>query len=97
MSTGLEMPNSITQSPLFCKTCILAKHVKHIPKGPATKAEISGRIIRTDLVRLAIPIGYDRSKYGLLLTDDAARATTGILLKTKSQVKIELPKYTARL
>ncbi len=54
-------------------------------------------MIHTDLVKLIISIEYDVSKYSLLLTDDATQAITGILLNKKSQVKIELPKYTTRL
>ena len=43
------------------------------------------------------PIEYDGSKYGLLLTDDATRATTVVLLIEKSQVKVELPKHTENM
>lgn len=95
MSTGLEMPDSITK--FFCETCVFAKQVKHIAKGPATRALVPGEVIHTDLVGPITPTGYDGSKYGLLLTDDATRATTGVLLKEKSQVKIELPKYTENI
>lgn len=44
------MLNSITQSPLFSKTYILAKQIKHIPKGSVTRAEIPRGIIYTDLI-----------------------------------------------
>lgn len=96
MSTELKMPNSITQLSFFCKTCILAKQVKYIPNGLNTKVGIPGGILHTDLVGLVIPIGYNGSKYGLLLTNNAIRAITKVLLKRKSQVKIEFLKYTTK-
>lgn len=52
----------MTQSPLYYETCILAKQVKHISKGPATRAEILRKIIHTDLVGPVIPTWYDRLK-----------------------------------
>lgn len=78
------MPDSITK--FFCKTCILAKQVKHIAKSPATRALIPGEVIYTDLVRLITPTGYDGFKYDLFLTDNAICATTGVLF-LKNKVK----------
>ncbi len=95
MSTGIEMPKSISK--FFCETCVLAKQAKHISKSPATRALLPGERINTDLVGPITPIGYDGFKYGLLLTDDASCTTTGVLLKNKNQVKVELPKYTERM
>lgn len=97
ISTRLEMPDSIIQSQLFYWTYIFAKQVKHISKSPVTRAKTPREIIHTDLVGPITPTGYDGSKYGLLLTDDATRATAEILLREKSKVKVELPRYTARL
>lgn len=95
MSTGIEMPNSISK--FFCETCVLAKQAKNISKGPAIRALLPEKRIHTDLVGSITLIGYDDSKYGLLLTNDALRTTTGVLLKNKNQVKFELPKYTERM
>lgn len=81
MLSGLEMPESINN--FFCETCVLAKQVKHISKIPAIRAEIPREIIYTDLVCPITPTGHDKSKYGLLLTDDATCATIGVLLKEK--------------
>ena len=95
MSTRLEMPNSITK--FFWEICVFAKHVKHIAKSLATRALVPGKVIHIDLVRPITPTGYDRFKYGLLLTDDVTHATTGVLFKEKNQVKFELPKYTENM
>lgn len=93
--TRIEMLNSISK--FFCKTCVLAKQAKHILKNPATKALFPGKRIYTDLIGPITFIGYDGSKYSLLLTDDALHTTTGVFLKNKNHVKVELPKYTERM
>lgn len=83
VSTKLEMLNSITQSFFLCEIYILANQVKHIFKRPDTRAEILGDIIHTNLVRPVRLIRYNKSKYGLLLTDYPIRLTKKILLKKK--------------
>ena len=95
MPTGIEMPNSISK--FFYEICVLAKQAKHISKCPAIRALLPGKRIYTDLVGPIIPMGYDGSKYGLLLTDDALRTTTKVFFKNKNQVKVELRKYTERI
>ena len=95
MSTAIEMSNSISK--FLCERCVFAKQAKHISKGPATRALLPGERIYSDLVGPITPIGYDGSKYGLFLTDDASRTTTGVLLKNTNQVKVELPQYTERM
>lgn len=54
ISTGLKMPNSITQSSFFYKICILIKQVNHISKRSVRKAEIPRKIIHSDLRRPVI-------------------------------------------
>ncbi len=76
------MPNSISK--FFYETFVLAKQAKHISKSPATRALLPEKRINTDLVGPITPIGYDSSKYGLLLTDDASRTNTGVPLKNKN-------------
>ena len=49
----------------FYETCVFAKYVKHIAKGPATRALITGKIICTDNIRSIILTDYNGSKYGL--------------------------------
>lgn len=95
MSSGLKMPKSMNK--FFCKIYILAKKVKYISKIPVIRAKVSGKIIHIDLVGLITLIRYNGSKYSLLLIDIAIRVTTGVLLKEKRQVKVELPKYTENL
>lgn len=51
-------------------------------------------MVHIDLIGLITPTGYDGSKYCLLLTDDATRATEGELFKTKAQVEEAIPRYT---
>lgn len=63
---------------------MLAKQTKYIPKSPATKALIPGERIHIDLVRPITSVRYNNSKYGLLLTDNTSRTTTGVFLKNKS-------------
>lgn len=89
------MPKSISK--FFCETYVLAKQTKQIPKSPPTRALIPGERIYIDLVGQITPIGYDGSKYVLLLTDNASCTTTGVLLKNKNQVEVELSKYTKRM
>lgn len=86
------MPNSITQFWLFCEICILTKQVKHISKVLIIKAKTPGKIIYIDLVGLIPLTEYNGSTYELLLTNNIIQATTRVLLRKKSQVKIELPK-----
>lgn len=69
MLSGLEMLESINN--FFCKTCVLGKQVKHIFKILVIRAEIPREIIHTDLFGPITLTGYEKSKYGLLLTDDA--------------------------
>lgn len=95
ISTGIEMPNNISK--FFCETYMLAKQAKHISKDLAIKVLFRGERIHTDLVRSITSIRYNGSMYGLLLTDDALRTTTKVLLKNKNQVKVELGKYTERM
>ena len=95
MSTKIEMPNNISK--FFCKTCVLAKQAKHISKSLAIRVLLPRERIHIDLVGSITSIEYDGSKYDLLLIDDALRTTTGVLLKNKNQVKVELPKYTKRM
>lgn len=96
MSTGLYILDSITK--FFYETFVITKQVKHIAKDLAIKAFITGEIIYTDLVGPISPsIGYDGSKYSLLLIENATRTTTEVLLREKSQVKIEIPKYTKNI
>ena len=95
MNTGIEMPHKISK--FFCERYVLAKQAKHISKSPATKGLLPGVRIHTDLVGPIVSVGYDGSKYGLLLTDDVLRTTTGVLLKNKNPVKVEIPKYTERM
>lgn len=61
ISIGLEIFNNITHFSLFCKIRILAKHVKYIPQGPVTRANIPEKIIYTDRVRSVTSIKYNRS------------------------------------
>lgn len=48
MSSSLEIPKNINK--FFCKTCVLAKQVKHIFKIPLIKAKVLEEIIHIDLV-----------------------------------------------
>ena len=92
MFKELEMLDSIPQ--IFCKICMLPKQIKYILSIFAKNRFFPGDMIHTDLVGHMSTTTYDRSKYKLLLMDDATHATTEILLKKKNQAKIELPKNT---
>lgn len=81
----------------FCKTCVCIKQVKYIFKIPTIKAKVPGEIIHIDLVGSIISTEYDGSKYGQHLIDDVTCATMSILLKIKSQVKVEFLKYTENM
>ncbi len=48
MSTGIEMPNSMTK--FFCEIYVFANQAKYISKGPATTALFPGEKIYTHLV-----------------------------------------------
>lgn len=95
ISIEIEIPNNILK--FFCEIYILAKQVKYISNAPTIKALLPEKRIYTDLIGLFIPIGYDNSKYGLLLINDVSNTTTGVILKNKSHVKVELPKYTEKM
>lgn len=82
MSTGLEILDNITK--FFFRTYVITKQVKHIAKSPATRTLIFGEVIHIDFVRPITPTGYNRSKYSLLLIDDAIRIITEVLFNEKS-------------
>lgn len=82
MSTGIEIPNSISK--FFYEIYVLIKQAKHISKNPAIRTLLSRKRIYTNLVGPIILIRYNGSNYGLLLTNNVLCITTKMLFKNKN-------------
>ena len=95
MTTGLQI---LANPPVFfCEPYVLAKQIRHVLRISSNREIEALAMVHIDLIGPIMPTGYDRSKYCLLLTDDATRVTDGELFKTKADVEDAIPRYTNRM
>ena len=92
ITEGMDIDSDIELEKL-CDLCELGKSLRTVSRKLQDRPEHVGDIIHVDVVGLISLVGFNRHRWGLLVTDSSTRARWGYTFKHKHEASVFLRRF----